>query len=62
MSDAYREDPQARAEIRAMRKELDLVTGLLCALLRTVHRDDLSPEAKAWFEAHLKHDREQGRP
>lgn len=53
MGDAYREDPQARREIVAMKRELDSVTAMLCSLLRQL--DDCVPiptDVVEWFKKH----------
>jgi hypothetical protein len=62
MGDAYREDPQARREIQAMKAELDKVTSMLCSLLRAL--DDttsIPPDVSEWFHQHRKYDRSKGR-
>ncbi len=63
MGDAYREDPQARREIAAMKRELDSVTAMLCSLLRQL--DDCVPipgDVAEWFKRHREYDKSQGRP
>jgi hypothetical protein len=56
------EDFTARRELAAMKKELDSVTEMLCALLRTLDgRVYLTPDIAEWFHNHLEHDRNQGR-
>ena len=63
MGDAYREDPQARREVHAMKRELDEVTRMLCSLLRAL--DDttqIPPDVAEWFHKHREYDKSQGRP
>jgi hypothetical protein len=72
LGDAYREDPEARRQMQAMKKELDHVTSMLCSLLGLLIKTDLTslptnienimpPEIQKWYEAHKAWDKSQGR-
>jgi hypothetical protein len=64
MGDAYREDPESRRQMQAMKKELDQVTDMLCQVMSMVsamNMGGLPPDAQKWYEAHTAWDRSQGR-
>ena len=61
MGDAYREDPEARRQLEAMKKELDTVTRILCSLLKKIPPSSMTAEQIEWYDKHKKWDKSQGR-
>jgi hypothetical protein len=62
MGDAYREDPESRRRMEAMKKELDSVTSILCSLLHSLDgKFDLPADCELWWRRHQKWDKSQGR-
>ncbi len=62
MGDAYREDPQARRQIQAMKQELDDVIRMLYSLVRAMDGSQVPPDVAEWFIKHSAWDKSQGRP
>lgn len=60
MADSYREDPEARKQVKVLKAELDKVTRLLCSVLSQLSMD-LPPDLAAWYAEHKEWDRSQGR-
>jgi hypothetical protein len=64
MGDAYREDPVARREMEALKRELDGVTRFLCSLMGALSPstvNTLPPDMQEWWRRHQEYDRSQGR-
>lgn len=62
MADAYREDPDARRQIRELRQKNDELTRMLCSLVRSLHFGvSLPMDVAEWYERHKEWDRSKGR-
>lgn len=63
----YKEDPEARREIRKLREKNDELTQMLCSLLRMLDSSEsgplpLSQDIRDWYNKHREWDKSQGRP